>query len=224
MTGVTGAVLPGSATGSGGGGALSLLLAATWSGGCDSDRPCQTATARTARTRTAASGNAQISQPRDDSIPGNSGSSASRSSASPAALTAARRLAVGDGLAALDQAVHALAGRRRHQGRFAEDQREDLVTGGDLREMDVGLQTGLFEFGDEVAGQLVVEVFGDGVGVELGAGAVGGRRGEAAAARDLLDAGDQFLGGVALRDLLADLLDFVRFQRVVEISQQGPQG
>ena len=98
------------------------------------------------------------------------------------------------------------------------------MTGGDLREMDVGLQAGLFEFGNEVAGQFIVEVFGDGVGVELGAGAVGGRRGEAPAARDLLDAGDQFLGGVAFRDLLADLLDFVRFQGVVEISQQGSQG
>ena len=40
-----------------------------------------------------------------------------------------------------------------------------------------------------------------------------------AAAGDLLDAADQLLGGVALGDLLADLLDLGRLQGVVEVGE-----
>src|SRR5206468_53908 len=88
-------------------------------------------------------------------------------------------LAEGDGFAALDEAVHAFAGGRRHQGRLAEDEGEDLVAGGDLGEVNVGLQADLLDLGDLFAAQFVVEVFGDEVGVELGAGPGEGRRGQA---------------------------------------------
>ena len=108
------------------------------------------------------------------------------------------------GLAAVNQGVHALPGRRRHEGRLAEDEGEDLVGGGDLGEVDVGLQARLLDLGDLFGRQRVVEVVGDGVGLE-GVGAGGGRRGQAAAPRHLLDAGDQLLGRVALGDLLADV-------------------
>src|SRR5439155_22882562 len=79
----------------------------------------------------------------------------------------------------LDRLVHALVRRRRHQRRFAQDQREDLVAGGDLGEVHVGGQRQLFHFGELVGRQFVVEVLGDGVGIDLGAGATRGRRGDA---------------------------------------------
>jgi hypothetical protein len=123
----------------------------------------------------------------------------------------------------VDQGIHALPGRGRHQGRLPEHQREDLVGGRDLGQVDVGLQAGLLDLGDLLGRQGVVEVVGDGVGLE-GVGAGGRRRGQAAAARHLLDAGDQFLGGVALGDLLADELGLGRVEHVVEVGEQGSQG
>src|SRR5262249_48319735 len=64
---------------------------------------------------------------------------------------------------------------------------------------------------------------GGGVG-DAPAGRAVGRRGRPAAAGDLLDAGDQLLGGVALGHLLADLLDLAGLERVVEVGEEGPQG
>ncbi len=127
-------------------------------------------------------------------------------------------LAEGNGFAAPNQAVHAFARRGRHEGRFAEDEREDLMTRSDFGEVDVGFEASFFEFGDLLRGQFVFEILGDGVGVKLIAGAAGGRRGEAAAASDLFDASHQFLGGVAFGDFLAEFLDFVRFQGVVQVG------
>jgi hypothetical protein len=40
------------------------------------------------------------------------------------------------------------------------------VAGGDLGEVDVGLEAEFFDLGDPLAGEGVVEVFGDGVRLE----------------------------------------------------------
>jgi hypothetical protein len=93
------------------------------------------------------------------------------------------------------------------------------MAGGNLGEMDVGLQAELFQFGDLFRRQLAVEIGGDDVGVEAFTGSAVGRRRQAAAAGDLLDTGDQLLGGVALGHLLPDPLDLRRLQLVVEVRQ-----
>src|SRR5262249_10312466 len=102
------------------------------------------------------------------------------------------------GLPALDEGVHALPGGGRHRGGFAQDEGEDLVAGGDLGEVDVGLQADLLDLAHLLGVELAVEVLGDVVGVEA-VGPGGGRGGQPPAAGDLLDAGDQLLGGGALR-------------------------
>jgi hypothetical protein len=89
--------------------------------------------------------------------------------------------------------------------------------------MHVGVEADLFDFRRLVAGQGVVEVFGDGVGVRLGPGPGGRRHRQPAAAGDLFDALDELLGGIALGHLLADRLGFVGVKRVVEIGEKSPQ-
>ena len=93
-----------------------------------------------------------------------------------------------------------------------------------FREVHIRRQACFLYLGELVRRQNVVQILGNNVGIQFPAQAAGGRRGETPAARDLLDAGNQFLGSVALRHLLPDQPRLGRFERVIQISQQGPQG
>src|SRR5262249_45051852 len=94
--------------------------------------------------------------------------------------------------------------------------------GGDLGQVGVVVEAGLLDLGGGLGREGVVEVFGDGVGVDLGR-AGGGRVGQAAAAGGLLDALDQFLGDGTLGDLLPDLAGQVRLEGVVQVGEQGAE-
>lgn len=132
-------------------------------------------------------------------------------------------LSIGDCFPAVYQAVHALAALGGYHRRLTEQQGEDLVTRGNFGKMNIRFVRQLLQLHHLLGVQLVFEVLGHVVGVD--SARAGGRRyGQAAAVRHLLDAGDQFLGGVTLGHLLAKLLDLRRRQGVVEVGQQGPQG
>ncbi len=133
------------------------------------------------------------------------------------------RLADRLGIAAVNERVHAFLGGGRNESRLTQNQRQDLVGGGDLGEVNVGFETGFLDLGDLLRGQCIVEVLGNDVGLEsVGSGA--GRCGQATAARYLLDAGNQLLGGIAFGNLLADPLRLGRIEHVIEIGEQGSQG
>src|SRR5262249_26249814 len=108
------------------------------------------------------------------------------------------------------------------QGRLTQNECEDLVTGGNLGKVDVGFQRQLLQFRQFVGGQFVVEVFRDAVGIQP---AWPGRRrcSQSPAARDGLDAGNEFLGSIALGNLHADFLDFAGLEGVVQVGEQGSQ-
>ena len=97
------------------------------------------------------------------------------------------------------------------------------MRGGYFRQMRIGSQASLLDFRQLFRGQNIVQIFGNEVRIELRTGAGRQGRGQPASTGNLLDPGNQFLSGIALRHLLADQSRLGRLERIIKIGQQSSQ-
>ena len=121
--------------------------------------------------------------------------------------------------------IDSVAERRFDLDRFAEHDCQDLVASSDFGQVDVGhrgvgFQTDLLEIGHPIGRQRVVEVFGDGVGVQARPAVGNAGRRQPQTPQQVADAVDQVGGELALLDFLRKVLGIVRLQNAVEIGQQ----
>ena len=121
------------------------------------------------------------------------------------------------------QLIHPLPALRIDFHRLPQHRGQDLVTGGDLGQVDVRLQADLFEIGHAIRRQGVVEVLGHGVGVQPRSPLrnAGGRQPQPP--HHVADAMQQARGVLAIFDFLADILGVIRFQDAIQVGQHGPQ-
>ena len=124
----------------------------------------------------------------------------------------------------LHQSVHPLIRRWGHANRFGEDQGQDLMTGSDFREMNVRAQASRLHVPDLAGIEIIAQVLGNSVWIgDVIVGAVGYRHVKATTASDLLDSLDEKSRVLALGDLSTELACLVRFQRIVDVGEQGAQ-
>ena len=119
----------------------------------------------------------------------------------------------------LGQPVHPLAGGRIDFGRLAQDQGENLMRRGHFGQMGIRVEADLFEIDHSFRGQRVVEILGDGVGVETGSAFGQARRAEPLPPHNVSNSMDQARGVFALLDLFTQVLGIARIEYSVQICQ-----
>ena len=128
------------------------------------------------------------------------------------------------GIGTIDDVVHPSPHRRIDIGRMTKDEGENLMTGCDFGQMNIGFEADLFEFLNTLIVHRVVEVLGHGirVGGQPFAEHLGCAKPKPAG--DVADALEECLGELALFDLLANFGPIIGLQDIVHVRQQRPQG
>ena len=117
------------------------------------------------------------------------------------------------------KSVHAIAAVRNDFHRLTEDSRENLMRGGDFREMRVRVQTNAFDIRHVFRRQMVVEVFGNDVRINAHFRTGNIRGSQPPAANDITNAAHCQASKLALVDLLSDLPGLSRIKNIVEVRQ-----
>ena len=107
--------------------------------------------------------------------------------------------------------------------RLTQHQCEDLVTRGNLGQMNVRVEADLLEVGDAIARQRVIQILGNRIGIEARStiGHAGGRQPQPL--HYVPRAVQQIRGEFTFFDLLTDLLRILRVQDVVDVGQHRTQ-
>jgi len=119
--------------------------------------------------------------------------------------------------------IHSIAQLTAHVGRLAQHERQNLMARRHLRQMDIRLQADFLKIGHPLAGQRVVEILGDRVGIQAHAAAGHLGRPQPHPDTDIANPVHQVRGELAFLDLSPDILVIRRLEDLVHVSQHRSQ-